>query len=189
MPRAGLTADRLVESAAQLADREGLDAVTLAALAKQHGVAAPSLYVHVRGSPDLRTRVALLALRETAERAEEAIEGKAGRAALAALGGVYLGYAREHPGRYAAMRLPLDDETAAASAGPRHAAVTRAVLAGYRLGKADQTHAVRLIGATFHGYATLDAAGAFSHSPPRSDVTWRRVVDGLHDLLCSWEKQ
>ena len=85
---------------------------------------------------------------------------------------------------------PLDASTAAASAGPRHAELSRAALRGYALSGDDETHAVRLLGATFHGYAALDAAGAFSHggpSAPSSDDTWERVIDGLDTLLRSWE--
>jgi hypothetical protein len=60
----------------------------------------------------------------------------------------------------------------------------------YGLSEDDEVHAVRLLGATFHGYAALDAAGAFSHggpSVPTSDDTWERVLDGLDTLLRSWE--
>ena len=48
---------------------------------------------------------------------------------------------------------------------------------------------MRLLGATFHGYAALDAAGAFGHVPgaPTSDETWQRVLDGLDTLVRSWE--
>src|SRR5947208_1931649 len=42
MARAGLSADALVEAAAALADREGLEAVTLARLAADAGVRPPS---------------------------------------------------------------------------------------------------------------------------------------------------
>ena len=110
-------------------------------------------------------------------------------AALAAVGGVLAGYAVEHPGRYAATRVPLDASTAAASAGPRHAELSRAALRDYALDGADETHAVRLLGATFHGYAALDSAGAFGHraDAPTSDETWERVLDGLDTLLRSWE--
>lgn len=190
MPRAGLTSARVAEAAADLADEVGLELVTLTALGKHFGVATPSLYTHVRSGADLRTRVALLALDETAHLVAEALAGVSGRAALAAVGGVWRAYARQHPGRYAATRLPLDASTAAASAGPRHAELSRAALRGYALSVDDETHAVRLLGATFHGYAALDAAGAFSHgdpSTPASDDTWERVVDGLDTLLRSWE--
>ncbi|WP_374454321.1 TetR/AcrR family transcriptional regulator [Nocardioides sp.] len=189
MPRAGLTSDRVTRAAADLADEVGLDAVTLTALAASFGVAVPSLYTHVRNPADVRTRVALLALEETADLAAEALAGVSGRDALAALGRVWRTYARRHPGRYAATRLPLDSDTALRSAGPRHAELTRAVLRGYRLDASDETHAVRLLGATFHGYAALDAAGAFGHGTavPTSDETWERVLDGLDTLIRSWE--
>jgi AcrR family transcriptional regulator len=190
MPRAGLTTARVAEAAARLADDVGLDRVTLSALAQHFGVAAPSLYTHVRSTADVRVRVALLALDETADLVASALAGVSGRAALAAVGGVWRSYAAAHPGRYAATRLPLDDETAAASAGPRHAELSRAALRGYALDAADETHAVRFLGATFHGYAALDAAGSFGHGragAPTSDESWERVLDGLHATLTSWE--
>lgn len=189
MPRAGLTGDAVTRAAADLADEVGLDGVTLTALARQFGVAVPSLYAHVRSAADVRTRVALLALEETADLASAALAGVSGRAALGALGDVWRAYAREHPGRYAATRLPLDHEAAAASAGPQHAELVRAVLRGYDLDDDATTHAVRLLGATFHGYAALDAADAFGHvaGAPTSDETWQRVLDGLDTLIHTWE--
>ena len=190
MPRAGLTGERLAEAAADLADEVGVDALSLSALARHFGVAVPSLYAHVRSLRDLQVRVALLALEESADLVATALAGVSGRDALTAVGGVWRTYAREHPGRYAATRLPLDPAAAAASAGPRHADLARASLRDYALSDVDETHAVRLLGATFHGYAALDAAGAFSHGAPgapTSDDTWERVLDGLDTLLRSWE--
>lgn len=189
MPRAGLTAERLTEAAAELADAEGLEQVTLTALAKQYAVAVPSLYSHVRNTDDLRTRVTLLALEEMADRAERAVRGRRRRAGLSALAGSYRRYAHEHPGRYAATRLPLDDESAAASAGPRHAVLAREVLGGYALSPSTRTHAVRIFGATVHGFVTLELAGGFSHSRPSAESSWRHAVAGLDTLFTSWEKQ
>jgi len=42
VPRAGLTSQKLVAAAADLADRDGLDAVSLSALADQFGYASPA---------------------------------------------------------------------------------------------------------------------------------------------------
>lgn len=190
MPRSGLSTARVAEAAAELADEVGLDAVTLTALARRFDVATPSLYSHVRSTADVRVRVALLALEETADRVASALAGVTRRDAIDAVGRVWRTYAVEHPGRYAATRLPLDGETAAGSAGPRHAELARSALRGYDLPDADRTHAVRLLGATFHGYAALDAVGAFGHGGPEaptSDESWTRVVDGLDTLLTSWE--
>ncbi|RCV52893.1 TetR/AcrR family transcriptional regulator [Marinitenerispora sediminis] len=186
MARVGLTADRLVRAGADLADEVGFDQVTVSALARRFDVKVASLYSHVRSSQDLKTRIALLALEELADRAADALAGRAGKDALTALANVYRDYAREHPGRYAAAQLRLDPATAAASAGVRHARMTRAILRGYDLAEPDQTHAVRLLGSVFHGYVTLELGGGFSHSAPDTQETWSRTLDALDALLRNW---
>ncbi|RSM62052.1 TetR family transcriptional regulator [Actinoplanes sp. ATCC 53533] len=186
MTRQGVTPERLVRAGAELADEVGFDAVTVSALARQFNVKVPSLYSHVRNSHDLKTRIALLAHQELADLSAAALAGRAGKDALIALGDVYRDYARDHPGRYAAARMRLDPQTAAASAGPRHSQMIRAILRGYHLSETDQTHAVRLIGSTFHGYISLELAGGFDHSSPDSQQSWTRIMDGLDALLRNW---
>ncbi|MFI8823743.1 TetR/AcrR family transcriptional regulator [Streptomyces sp. NPDC053431] len=184
--RVGLTADGLVRTAADLADELGFHQVTLSVLARHVGVKPASLYSHVRNSEDLRTRIALLALEEMADLGAAALAGRAGKDALRAFAEVYRDYAGRHPGRYAAARLPLSPETAAASAGPRHAQMMRAILRGYDLAEPDATHAVRLLGSVFHGYADLELSGAFSHSAPDSGESWATIIDALDVTLRTW---
>lgn len=186
MARAGLTTERLTEAGAELADEVGFERVTVSELARRFDVKVASLYSHLRNSQDLRTQIALLALEELADRASDALAGRAGKDALTALANVYRDYAREHPGRYAAAQFRLDPQTAAASAGVRHAQMTRAILRGYDLSEPDQTHAVRLLGSVFHGYVTLELGGGFSHSAPDTQETWARTLDALDALLRNW---
>lgn len=186
MVRAGLSAEVLTRAGAELADEVGFDQVTVSALARRFDVKVASLYSHLASSRDLKTRIALLALDELADRAADALAGRAGKDALTAFANVYRDYAREHPGRYAAARLRLDPETAAAGAGVRHARMTRAILRGYHLTEPDQTHAVRLLGSVFHGYVSLEASGGFGHSAPGSEETWPRIIDALDALLRNW---
>ncbi|MFF5343645.1 TetR/AcrR family transcriptional regulator [Streptomyces althioticus] len=185
-PRVGLTTERLTQAGATLADEVGFDQVTVSELARRFDVKVASLYSHVRNSHDLKTRIALLALEELADRAADALAGRAGKDALVALANVYRDYAREHPGRYAAAQFRLDPGTAAASAGVRHARMTRALLRGYDLDEPDQTHAVRLLGSVFHGYVSIEMGGGFSHSAPDTEETWSRVLDALDALLRTW---
>ncbi|MEV1142327.1 WHG domain-containing protein [Micromonospora sp. NPDC049799] len=188
MARAGLSRERLIRAAAELADEVGFDQVTASALARRFDVKVASLYSHVKSSGDLRTGIALFALDELADRAADAVAGRAGKAALTALANVYRDYAREHPGRYAATQFRLDPQTAAASAGRRHAQMTRAILRGYDVPEPDETHAVRLLGSVFHGYIGLEMGGGFSHSAPDTEETWSRVLDALDALLANWPK-
>jgi AcrR family transcriptional regulator len=183
MVRAGLTPERLTRAGAELADEVGFEQVTVSALARRFDVKVASLYSHLKGSQELKTRIALFALEELADRVAAALAGRAGRDALAAFADAYRDYAREHPGRYEAARFRLDPVTAAASAGVRHARMTRAILRGYDLEEPDQTHAVRMLGSVFHGYVSLEAAGGFSHTAVDPEESWRWVIDSLDALL------
>jgi AcrR family transcriptional regulator len=186
MPRAGLTPERLVDAASELVDEVGIDGLTLSLLARRVGVRSASLYSHVHNLEDLRIRITLRALTEMADRAAVAVAGRSGRDALAGLARSYRDYATEHPGLYTAARRPLDPPTARGSAGPRHAELTAAVLRGYDLPESEHVHAVRLLGATIHGYVELQRAHAFDHSTPNADASWERAVDALDQLLQHW---
>jgi AcrR family transcriptional regulator len=183
MARAGITAERLARTAAELADETGFDRLTVSAVARRLGVRDPSLYAHIENARELKVRVALLALEELADRVAGAVAGRAGKDALVACADAYRAYAAEHPGRYAAARFELDPETAAASAGPRHAEMTRAILRGYDLPEPDQTDAVRFLGSVFHGYVSLELAGAFGHTRREADASWSWALDTVDFAL------
>lgn len=159
MPRAGLDADAVVRAAAELADAEGLEAVTLARLAQELGVRSPSLYAHVDGLEDLRRRIGALGARELATVLGAAAAGRAGRDALAAVAHAYRAYAVEHPGRYAALqRAPAPGQTEDAQAA---VGVVLAVLCGYELDGDAAIHAARAIRSALHGFVVLETGGGF----------------------------
>lgn len=184
--RVGLTTERLVRAGAELADEVGFEQATPAELARRFGVKTASLYSHVKNAHDLKTKIALLALEELADQVSTAVAGRAGKDALTAFANVYRDYALKHPGRFAAAQFRLDPQTAAASAGVRHAQMTRAILRGYDLAEPHQTHAVRLLGSVFSGYVGLETAGGFSHSSPDSQESWTEILNALDALLRSW---
>ena len=181
-----MTAERLTLAAAELADEVGFEHVTLSALARRFGVKDASLYAHVRNLRELRVRVALLALAELAEQASDAMAGRATRDALVAFATTYRRYAREHPGRYAAMQLELDPATAEASAARRHAELARAVLRGYGLEEPDQTDAARLVLGAVYGFLGLEAGGGFGHNPRDLDASFAAALDALDMALTRW---
>ncbi|MEW2354242.1 WHG domain-containing protein [Spirillospora sp. NPDC029432] len=188
MARAGVTVERLIQVAADLADEIGFENVTVTTLARSFGVKEGSLYSHIKNMRDLRAKVALFALAELADDAGEALAGRSGKDALVAFANAYRDYARKHPGRYAATHFSLDPETAAASAGGRHVEMSRAILRGYPVPESDQIDAIRLLGSTFHGFVSLEAADAFRHSSDArgTDASWARILDTLHSALSNW---
>ncbi|MCB5170112.1 WHG domain-containing protein [Streptomyces bambusae] len=186
MPRAGLTPERVVEAAAELADEIGLDQVTVSAVARGFGVKDASLYAHVRGLSDLRSRLATASAAAFADRINTALAGRSGHEALAAFAQAYRTFAVHHPGRYAATQLALPAETLEASPGHRRLVeLTYALFLGYDLAEPDRTDAVRLLRSTLHGFAALEAAGGFG-APRDLDASWARMIEALHALLTRW---
>ncbi|MGW7237652.1 TetR/AcrR family transcriptional regulator [Streptomyces sp. NPDC054804] len=187
MARAGITVDRLVAAAAELADEAGFEQVTLSALARRFGVKDASLYAHVRSLQDLRHRIARLAGGELIDRIATAVAGRSGKDALVAYADAYRAYALAHPGRYAATQIRIDP----ALVDPddpgmrRTVEITYGMLRGYGLTEPDLTDAVRLLRATFHGYCALEAGGGFNAA---RDVraSWDRAIEALHIALENW---
>ncbi|MEU6087306.1 TetR-like C-terminal domain-containing protein [Streptomyces sp. NPDC047085] len=189
MARAGVTVDRLVAAAAELADEAGFERVTLSALARRFGVKDASLYSHVRGLGELRTRLALYAGGELIDRIAEAVAGRAGKDALAAFAGAYRAYALEHPGRYAATQIRIDQALIADSPALRRTAdITYGMLRAYGLDEPDLTDAVRLLRSTFHGYCVLESAGGFG-ADRDVQASWDKAVEALHLALAHWPRE
>jgi AcrR family transcriptional regulator len=156
--RTTLSRDAIVRAAIALADAEGLDAVTLAKVAARLGVKSPSLYVHVDGLGGLRRRIAARGARELTAELQAAVAGRSGRDALAAFADAYRGYARAHPGTYAALQNPANLE------GPEGAAlleVVFAVLRGYSLDDDAAIHAARVVRSSLHGFVSLETDAGF----------------------------
>jgi AcrR family transcriptional regulator len=189
MARANLTPSIVVAAAADLADREGFDAISLSALARHFGVQTASLYSHVRDRASLLDGVHELALGELADRIAIALAGRSGRDALIALAGAQRDYARQSPGRWAALQRPAAPSTVASDAAGRLVALTLAMLRGYQLPEGELVHATRLFGATVNGFLALEASGNFGHRDPAPDVSWRRALDALDASFRNWPSE
>jgi AcrR family transcriptional regulator len=178
MPRVGLNPDAVTDAALDLLDEQGPDALTLAELAKRVGVATPSLYKHVRNLAELRDRLALRVLDGMTARLAEAVLGRSGDEALGAAMRAYRGYVLDHPRRYAAVSQQPSANPEVRAAGDRLLGVITAVLRGYGLSEPDLVHATRCARTAAHGFASLQAAGAFQR-PEDLDATYAHLIRGL----------
>lgn len=176
----------VVAEAAELADQDGFDAVTLSAVARRLGVRTPSLYSHVRDREALLDGVTGLALAELAARIGEAVAGRAGRDALEGFSDAHRTYAREAPGRWQSLQRRAGDDVVRSAAAREVVALTTAVLRGYPIPVTEHVHVVRLLGSTINGYLALERSGNFDHSQPPPEVSWPRIVDALDALLHAW---
>ncbi|QEC49069.1 TetR/AcrR family transcriptional regulator [Baekduia soli] len=172
MARPGLDHDRVVAAAAQLADAEGPEALTLARVATVLGVRPPSLYNHVDGLEGLRRGIARRALRELGAELRAAATGRSGPDALMAVATAYRAYARAHPGGYALVQTP---DPALAGEAREVVQTVLDALRGYDLGEDDGVHAARAFRSAVHGFVTLEAAGGFG-IPVDVEESFRRLV-------------
>ena len=180
MARAGLDRERVVATAAQLADADGLDAVTLARVAAALGVKSPSLYNHVAGRDDLLRGVALLGLAELAATLREAAIGRASTEGLVASAGAYRAFVLAHPGRYAAgaVAAPAPGDAELQAAGAAVLDVLRGVLRSWSLDEDETIHALRAVRSAVHGFASLEAAGGFGLDLD-VDTSFERLIRSL----------
>ncbi|RXZ79662.1 TetR/AcrR family transcriptional regulator [Paenibacillaceae bacterium] len=167
-PRAGLDQSTILAAAALIADEQGLEAVTLALLAKKLNVRSPSLYNHIGGLQHLRAQLAVMGLRKLYDELRRTDVDEAGMPlddAVHTYCNVYVAFVRKHPGLYAAgVKAAAPDETELAEAGRKIVALTVRLLHPYGLDGDAALHAVRGLRSMLHGFATLEQAGGFGMS-------------------------
>lgn len=185
MPRAGLSREVVAAEAARIADEQGYDALTLAALARHFGVAVPSLYKHVAGLPAVQRDLSVLAVRELGDALRSAI-GAARGEGLRAMAGAYRAYAKSHPGRYSAtLRASGPGEAEYIAASEAVLATIYEVLGKYGLEGADLIDATRVLRSAFHGFVALESTGAFG-LPQDIDRSFDCLVHALDAALAHW---
>ena len=190
--RAGLDREQVLRAAADLADAEGPDGLTLGRLAQRLGVRTPSLYNHVAGLPDVQRELALRARRSLGAHLAHAAAGKTRDEAVFALAEAFRAFVKQHPAQYAlTVRASLGnrpEDRDMQTAEDDIVAVALAVLASYGLKDAAAVHAVRVLRSVVHGFSTLELAGGFG-LPLDADesfrVLCRMLVAGLRELAAN----
>jgi AcrR family transcriptional regulator len=186
MPRAGLSAELVVEEAARVVDEVGLERMTLTMLAERLGVRQPSLYKHVDGLASLRRGIALRAKAVLADVLARSAVGRSREDAIVSMSRAYRQWALEHPGQYeAAQRAPEagDEEDEAVSRAVVE--VCADVLLGYGLEDDDAIDAIRAFRSALHGFISLEASGAFG-LPRDVDRSFDQLVRAFSTMLAEW---
>lgn len=175
----------VVALAGDLADREGLETLTLTRLAEAMGVRPPSLFNHVDSLAGLVRDLALAATEALATDIEAALLPGNPGASLARFMDAYRRFVLEHPGRYATLlRIPRAQAFAdpgLAAAEERILGAALEVASGFGLGGDDALHAVRSWRALAHGFSELERQGGFG-LPLDLDDSYRRAVRALTPL-------
>ena len=186
MPRAGLTATRVVEVAESIADDVGLSNLTVAMLAARLGVRQPSLYKHITGVGGIQRSIAIRAKDELAGVLQGAAVGRARDDAIVSMSRAYRAWARQHPGRYATVqRAPVEGDIDDERASAKVVQVAYDVMTGYDLHDDDSIDAIRTLRAALHGFVSLEGEGGFG-LPVDVDRSFDRLVTGLATAFAHW---
>lgn len=180
--RKGLTLGSVVDAAVEMADRDGLDGVSLAAVASHLGVRSPSLYAHVDGLTGLRRALGLRAASALAVELAAARQGRHDTEALRSLARAYRRFALAHPGLYDAAQQTVppgkDDELYGVLAETVMPLVETLVEMG--VSPADVIHHTRAIRSALHGFVSLERSNGFGMA-----VDFAESFDRLVALLAS----
>ena len=153
-----LARDDVIRAAADLVDREGWQALSLARLARELGRHATSMYAHVSGLDDLRKQVALLAAEELADQVWSAAIGKVGAEALRGIALEYRSYAAAYPGRTASLSaIDREDPDFAARMTRLHQPLA-ATFRSFGLDETQAASAHQIFGATINGLVNTGGA-------------------------------
>lgn len=184
MTRAGIDYNTIIRAAAALADAQGLESVTLAAVAAKLNVRTPSLYNHIGGMPGLRRGLALAGIGELEERLGRAAMGRSGDDAIRAIAAAHLNFARSRPGLYeASVSAPDPADGEIREVAQRIVDILLQVLQHYKLEGEEAVHVVRGLRSIAHGFASLESKGDFSMAPDKDESFAKLVelfIQGLH---------
>ncbi len=175
--------ERIRNEATALANRNGIDALSMNDLAAALGVRTPSLYAHVDGLGAVRRLLALHGLRELEQGCARLTAGKSGPDAVRALMHGYRKFARRNPGVYAAMLpSPARDDADWRAAVERFVQTLTASLQGYALDGPDRVHVFRGMRSMVHGFVSLEASGALAN-PVSRDTSFEWLVEAFLRML------
>lgn len=178
-PKRGIDQAQVVQTAIEIANTQGFEAVTLAAVAERLGIRIPSLYNHVAGLPGLRAQMRLWGLRQMTEMMRRAAVGMAGEDAILSMAAAYRSFAHAHPGIYReTLRAAGPDETELAAVAQETLDLMFAALRPYRLSTDDALHTIRGLRSVLHGFVDLEISGGFGMELER-DKSFERLMQML----------
>jgi AcrR family transcriptional regulator len=170
--------EALIEAAQRFIAERGLGGFTLADAAKLVGVTPAALYRHFRGREALVAEVAFRGFTQLAERLGRALQSEGTPLErFTRMGEIYLAFAEQEPGFYAAMFAPRtsDAESGCTTEQPSHGnafdflvkALSDTFPEGFT--SVDVRFIAIEVWALSHGIATLSAAGQLPKGPGLPD--------------------
>lgn len=185
--KAGLDKQTIIETAAHIADKEGMINVTLKVLAEELGIKPPSLYKHFSdGLDELHRELMLYGWRSLETHITRVAIGKAKDDAVTAICWAYRNFVAKHRGLFEAMQwynMYQSEEHLEATRGT--VSVLFQVLEAYGLTEEQKVHAVRMLRGFLQGFSAIESHGGYGNPIPLDDTfdfALKTMLNGIRDL-------
>ena len=179
----------IIQSAANLADRNGLEKVTLKDLAEELGIRSPSLYNHIGGLDELRTMLMLHGWSQLGNSVAMSAVGKSGDDAVRSMCKSFREYSKAHQGVFEAMlwyNQNISQE--AKQTTDELTKLVGLVLEVYKLKEDDKIHASRMFRSFLQGFCSIENNNSFA-DPISIDETFDFAVEILIQGLHIWQNK
>lgn len=172
-----LSRQSIVQIALQVADTDGLEAVTLANVASVAGCKAPSLYNHVDGLDDLLDELCLHATKDFGDALRDSVVAKVGHDAIESYAHAWRTYVLERSGRYRATLRRMrhrPEEHLAVTAGytiPAGSILSTLGIPDDRLDDAGRT-----LRSALHGFSLLELTDTIG---PTAEASFEALIKAM----------
>lgn len=187
----GLTDETILCAAAAIAESRGFDSLNLRDLSAALKVKPPSLYNHISGLDDVRTRIARFALEQLETGIRDRVVGRSREQAIREIAAAYRSFANEHPELYKAFSIIPRSENAELreTAHSLQNTLIR-ILEPYRLHHDDEIHFIRFVRSSLHGFISLETMGFFHQGcGVDKEASFNEMTDRYIDVLKIYEKR
>lgn len=185
--KVGLNKNKVIEVAAEMADKKGIANITLKELASELGIKSPSLYKHFGGGlEELNKELMLYGWHSLENEITKAAIGKSKDEAISAVCHAYRSFVSRHKGLFEAMQwynMYSSNEHLQATRGI--ISVLFQVLDAYGLSEEQKVHCVRMLRSLLQGFSAIESHDGFGN-PVSLDGTFdfaiKTVLTGIRDL-------
>ena len=188
-----ITKADVIQTAADIADKNGLSNVSLKAVAESLNIRTPSLYNHIDSLEALLREIAHKGMKTMNEQMMQAAIGKIGDDAIKSVGITYLNYMIEHPGIYETIQWATwhgTEETG--KIFDNYLSLLKTLSLSCKFHPANIDEILNLLTGVLHGYTTLQLRHAFT-KPEEVRAALSTALDtvltGLHQKYDQPEKE
>jgi AcrR family transcriptional regulator len=153
--------DEIVHAGRAILESEGLEGLTLQAVAREVGVRAPSLYKRIDGRGDLVRRIGDAIASDLGAAMKSVTTSRDPKRDLRALAHTARRFAHEQPRGYALLFAPLPEAWRVDATLNAEISALLLQTTAEIVGEADATNAARTVVAWVNGFIAMEQAGAF----------------------------